>query len=156
MLPVAGCAGVQFSTEIAAEGTLCNRDANLILLILENLIQNAVQATPAGKEVKLRFGKIFTEAAASPVQESLFAEVQDEGSGLPTALQENLFTPCRSTKPGGAGIGLAISKQLAKHLGANLELKQSSAQGCVFRLTLADSKAAESGFPVSPVELAGA
>jgi signal transduction histidine kinase len=44
--------------------------------------------------------------------------------------------PERSAKPGGSGIGLAISKQLANHLGGELALKHSSPHGCVFTLRL--------------------
>ncbi len=63
-------------------------------------------------------------------------EVQDEGTGVPPGIAARLFTPCSSTKQGGSGIGLAISHQLARHLGAELDLKQSSPQGCIFRLVL--------------------
>jgi len=105
----------------------------LIMLIVENLIQNAVQATPEGKTVKLIFGQTATQ---------IMIEVTDEGGGFPAGLRDQLFAPCRSGKEGGAGIGLAISKQLANHLGAALELKSSSAQGCVFRLTVPSSRVA--------------
>jgi len=44
--------------------------------------------------------------------------------------------PCRSSKEGGTGIGLALCKQLANHLGAELELATSTATGCVFALRL--------------------
>jgi C4-dicarboxylate-specific signal transduction histidine kinase len=64
-----------------------------------------------------------------------------------------LFTPCKSTKEGGSGIGLAISKQLAHHLGADLELKTNSPGGCVFVLTvptgaLADNSGRASSAPI--------
>jgi C4-dicarboxylate-specific signal transduction histidine kinase len=64
----------------------------------------------------------------------ILAEVQDQGPGFPEG--RNVFTPCQSKKDGGSGIGLAISKQLANHLGASLELKSSSPAGCVFALSL--------------------
>jgi nitrogen-specific signal transduction histidine kinase len=63
-------------------------------------------------------------------------EVADEGPGLPPEMQARLFAPCPSHKKGGSGIGLAISQQLANHLGAELELKHSSSKGCAFRLAL--------------------
>lgn len=127
MLPMARGAGVHFYAHTSVEGTLANRDANLILLILENLIQNAFQATPEGKSVRL---------VVSRVEDRIACDVADEGPGFPAELQARLFTPCHSTKPGGSGIGLAISKQLAAQIGAVLELKNSSGKGCVFRLSL--------------------
>jgi signal transduction histidine kinase len=47
-----------------------------------------------------------------------------------------LFEPVQSRKEGGSGIGLAITRQLAGHLGAELTLVSSSAAGTVFRLRL--------------------
>ena len=55
----------------------------------------------------------------------------------------HLFAPCKSSKEGGSGIGLAISKQLANHLGANLELKSNSPEGCVFVLRVPKNVASE-------------
>ena len=127
MRPLADAAGVSLTAQLAAEGSLSNRYANLLVLILENLIQNALQATPPGKGVMLTLAKEGDQIAF---------EVQDQGTGFPAGLQTRLFAPCHSTKPGGGGIGLAISKQLANHLGATLELESSTAQGCVFRLAL--------------------
>ena len=125
--PQARDAGVRFLLERHADGVLPNRMANLVTLILANLIQNALQATPPGKTV------VLTLAAS---EAGFRFEVRDEGPGFPAAHRDTPFAPRRSTKDGGAGIGLAISKQLAHHLGATLELKASTAEGCVFVLTV--------------------
>ena len=119
--------GVRLATEVNGGTVLPNDTANLVALILVNLVQNALQATPRGQSVTL----LLTDSA-----ENLVCEVRDEGPGFPDTLADNLFSPCRSTKEGGSGIGLAISKQLANHLGAALELKSHSAAGCVFALTV--------------------
>lgn len=125
--PLARAANVRFDYEPAAAGALTNRNANLVLLILENLLHNAVQATPAGRAVRL-------EIAAADDQ--VRCRVRDEGPGLPEPVRGALFQPVNSSKTGGTGIGLAISKQLANHLGARLELESSTPQGCVFTLSL--------------------
>src|ERR1051326_1564512 len=125
--PLALDAGVRIEQQINGEPVLANHAANLVALILVNLMQNALQATPRGKTVGLR----LTQSGGNIV-----CEVRDEGPGIPEALVANLFSPCKSTKEGGSGIGLAISKQLANHLGAVLELKGHSPAGCVFGLTL--------------------
>jgi signal transduction histidine kinase len=129
--PLARELGVNFATAIQTEATLPNRAANLVALILINLVENAAQATPPGKSVAL---------AAVRVGDDLVFEVRDEGPGFPA--DTPLFMPCRSTKAGGTGIGLALGKQLANHLGAELELANSTAAGCVFTLKLPVTKAA--------------
>ncbi len=120
-------AGVPFLMRLPADATLPNRPANLVALILVNLAQNAVQATPRGKSVSL---------TASSRDEDIVFAVRDEGPGIRDELMKSLFSPCQSTKEGGSGIGLAISKQLANHLGAELELKSTGPAGCVFTLTV--------------------
>jgi nitrogen-specific signal transduction histidine kinase len=62
--------------------------------------------------------------------------VVDRGPGLPERIKSRLFTPCTSGKPGGGGIGLAISQQLAQHLGARLELAGTSTCGTIFQLVI--------------------
>jgi signal transduction histidine kinase len=125
--PLALETGVQLDTQVSGAAILPNRTANLVALILVNLVQNALQATPRGQSVTLR----LTDSAGNVV-----CEVRDEGPGFPGTLADNLFSPCKSTKEGGSGIGLAISKQLANHLGAALELKSHLPKGCVFVLTV--------------------
>ncbi len=132
MLPMVCQAGVSFQTAVRSEFSLSSRDANLLGLVLENLIQNALQVTPKGKTVRLTVFETL---------DALNFEVLDEGPGFPPELIGMLFKPCRSTKPGGGGIGLAISKQLAAQLDASLQLKATSSSGCVFSLSFPKSKA---------------
>ncbi|HEV8540815.1 MAG TPA: HAMP domain-containing sensor histidine kinase, partial [Verrucomicrobiae bacterium] len=123
--PDAQSRGVQFGVEAAAEATFTNRDANIILLVITNIVRNSLQATPGG-------GRISVSACEE--NGSLFLRISDTGPGLPPHVLSNLFTPCRSTKSGGTGLGLAISKQLASQIGAELTLKKTSSAGTTFEL----------------------
>jgi len=130
--------GVELLAKVKTAAVLSNRTANLTGLILANLIQNAIEATPKDGTVTLS----FTREA-----DSVACEVGDEGPGFPA--DRKLFEPCHSTKEGRSGIGLAISKQLANHLGAGLELRRSTPQGCVFALVLPRTLWAESSRTVT-------
>lgn len=131
---LAGQGGVSLSTVGTSDQMLSSRAANLLRLILVNLLENAIQVTPAGRTVSL---------AAEVQANRLVLRVQDQGPGFPDHLRPGLFLPCRSTREGGSGLGLAISKQLAEHLGANLELRQSTSTGCVFVLDLPLERASD-------------
>ena len=120
---------------------LPNRDANLALLILENLASNAVQAAPAHSTIRIGLSGDSKQATFT---------VSDSGAGLPESVRESLFSPVISTKPGGSGIGLALSRQLARHIGADLHLVRTGNTGTEFALTLplgapTDSVPAHSG-----------
>jgi nitrogen fixation/metabolism regulation signal transduction histidine kinase len=66
---------------------------------------------------------------------ALVVTVLDEGRGLPNT--SNLFVPFFTTKPGGSGIGLVLSRQIAEAHGGSLELlNRQDARGCEARLTL--------------------
>lgn len=123
--PLAREKQVNFTSVVQTAGALPNRAANLVALILVNLAENAIHATPKGRAVSLTVSRVGAR---------LGFEVRDAGSGFPA--DTPLFMPCRSAKEGGTGIGLALCKQLANHLGAELELAASTPVGCVFALSL--------------------
>jgi len=123
--PQCSSAGIQFTTECDANGSVMNRDANIILLVITNIVQNAIQATPREGEISVK---------ATNGSGCLLFTMRDNGPGLPESIRSTLFTPSRSTKKGGSGLGLAISKQLANHIGADLTLKETSRAGTIFEL----------------------
>jgi len=94
-------------------------------LILENLVQNAIEASPSGQSVELE----VTHGV-----DVINIEVRDQGAGLPPGMESRLFMPCSSGKKRGGGIGLAISKQLAQSLDAQLQLIRNTPAGCTFQL----------------------
>jgi signal transduction histidine kinase len=128
--PLAKAAGVRFTVDIQKSGTVSNRMANLLLIILMNLIDNAIQASAKHRLVKL----ILTSEKGRTL-----CFVKDEGVGVPPDVQKSLFRPVVSRKEGGSGIGLALSKQLANHLDGELELKETGRNGTTFMLSVPES-----------------
>ncbi len=99
----------------------------LLCLILNNLVDNALHASPPGGTVHVMFRN---------GSDRVTVLVSDEGPGIPDTLRPHLFEPGRSGRPGGSGLGLAISQLLARQINATLALDSSSAVGTTFRLTL--------------------
>lgn len=119
--------GVELDGSGAPAVPIDNRSAGLFALVLTNLLENAIQATPRGGSVRLRL-----EGGESGVA----AEVSDRGTGLPESVRERLFQPNQSTKEGGSGLGLAISHQLALALGGSVKLVASGPDGTCFRVEI--------------------
>ena len=127
LVALAAEADVRLVTEAEPGAELTARVANLAGLVLANLLTNAIQATPRGGKVSL---------SAQVRGERVEFRIADSGAGLPAGVQAALFRPVQSQKPGGGGLGLAISHRLARHAGGELELVRSDSSGTVFRLSV--------------------
>ena len=62
--------------------------------------------------------------------------ISDNCGGIPSNLLPRIFSPVVSPKPGGSGIGLALSKQLAESMEGSLQLEFSNSSGTAFKLTI--------------------
>ncbi len=95
--------------------------------MLINLLRNAVDAS-----LETGGGVSLTWTARAGTLEIV---VEDEGPGLPAT--SNLFVPFFTTKPGGSGIGLVLSRQIAEGHGGSLTLEnRDTARGSLARLRM--------------------
>lgn len=109
-------------------------DRERVAQILANLLDNARRATAASGMVMLRLG-------IDPGDRAVLLDVVDDGPGVPTADRERIFgrlirlDASRSASSGGAGLGLAIARGLARAHGGDLVCLPSTS-GATFRLRL--------------------
>jgi len=109
-------------------------DASLLREVLQNLLDNAVQYTPAG-------GRIRVSATASAREAVL--TVEDTGIGIPLADQERIFERFyrvdagRSREAGGTGLGLSIARHIVEAHGGRLWVESEVGHGSKFSFSLA-------------------
>jgi two-component system nitrogen regulation sensor histidine kinase NtrY len=113
---------------------IIDADADQIEQLVINLVRNAVDAAlETGGGVQVSW---------SVRSRTLEIVVLDEGPGLGSSA--NLFVPFYTTKPGGSGIGLVLSRQIADAHGGTLTLEnRPDRPGCIARLTVRTQRSTE-------------
>lgn len=102
-----------------------------IVRVLLNLLINASDAFPPDATL----ARVRLEISSQGAQ--AFCDVIDNGPGVPPEVQPRLFQPFATTKASaGAGLGLAVSRELVRSAGGELVLLETSGTGSVFRLIL--------------------
>ncbi|WP_289622080.1 ATP-binding protein, partial [Bacteroides congonensis] len=105
-----------FHTEISPEDLILYADENLISQVVINLLKNAIQAIGSQPD-----GKIEIQAYCNETEEILI-EIKNNGPEIPLEIAEHIFIPFFTTKEGGSGIGLSISRQIMRLSGGSLTL----------------------------------
>jgi len=109
-------------------------DPDQLHRILANLMRNAREA------IEQQAGRTAPGEVAVTVEQLDGVSVlrlADNGPGVPERARERLFQPfAGSTRPGGAGLGLAIARELAQGHGGDLSLAETGPQGSTFELRL--------------------
>ncbi len=123
--------GVALRLEVA-EGFQVLADPEQLDRILVNILKNAREAIEAtGRHA----GEVRLDATGDAGDARM--RVRDDGPGVPERLRERLFQPfAGSGRPGGAGLGLAIARELARGHGGELTLEETGPQGSSFILRL--------------------
>ncbi|ADV44144.1 PAS domain-containing sensor histidine kinase [Bacteroides helcogenes] len=111
---------VTFHTHITPNDLILYADENLISQVLINLLKNAIQAIEADK-MPDKEGNIHIRAYCNET-EAILIEISNNGLAIPQEIAEHIFIPFFTTKEGGSGIGLSISRQIMRLSGGNISL----------------------------------
>jgi len=124
-------AGWNVSTDIPADLPLLSLDANLMVQLLSNLLENAIKYTPPGTHIHISARREDTVVRLV---------VEDTGPGLGTGALEQLFE--RFTRgriecnTGGVGLGLTICRAVARLHGGDIRAAASPMGGARFEVTI--------------------
>ena len=114
-------------------------DREKLVQVLLNLLSNSVKFTPAGGGVTIDTPR---RAAPPAALDRCFVRVRDTGIGIPLHKQSAVFEPfvqvdtSPSGRSVGAGLGLSISRDLARGMGGELRARSAEGAGASFTLTL--------------------
>ena len=127
---------VQSKIEIA-DDLRVSADSDHLHRIITNLCRNAAKAITGKTDLAVPG---IVAARAIQRGQNVLVEISDNGPGVAPAVMADLFQPfAKASSDGGAGLGLAIARELARGMGGDLELSASSPRGALFTLRLAAS-----------------
>jgi PAS domain S-box-containing protein len=125
--------GLMLTVDPPPDETLVLGEREKVGQVLANLLSNAVKFTPAGGRVTL---------ACDVDERTVRLRVRDSGIGIPASALDRAFQPFVQLDSGltrraeGAGLGLAISRSLARLMGGELSAESTEGAGSTFTLTL--------------------
>jgi two-component system, OmpR family, phosphate regulon sensor histidine kinase PhoR len=124
---------IAFEADVPPGVPAVRGDPGLLHDVLQNLIDNAVQYTPAG-------GRIFVSVTTK--EREAVVTVTDTGIGIPLAEQERIFERFyrvdagRSREAGGTGLGLSIAKHIVEAQGGRLWVESEVGRGSKFSFSI--------------------
>ena len=121
--------GVRVIPDLPGRAVLATYDPQQIEQVLINLIQNAVQAMPAGGTLRAALGQAGRAVAVA---------ISDTGVGIPTEHLGRVFDPFFTTKPAGegTGLGLSVSYGIVSRHGGRITVESAVGRGTTFTVLL--------------------
>ncbi len=130
--------GVRLDVQVPGTPLRFDGDEDLLHRAIFNLVLNAMQVAPAGTTVRVTARTIEQDQLPSGVpfeRGALEIAVSDEGPGIHADVRDRLFEPFSTTKPGGTGLGLAVThRAIEAHNG--YILVDTNARGTRFTVLL--------------------
>ena len=124
---------IALEVDIPANLPLVRGDAALLRDVLQNLVDNAIQYTPPGGQIRI---------SAEEKKREVVVSVTDSGIGIPLSDQERIFErfyrvdAARSREAGGTGLGLSIAKHIVEVHGGRLWVKSEVGAGSKFSFSV--------------------
>jgi len=125
--PQAANAKVRIMTHFCSDPLKCRLDANLVKQAFLNLFLNAQQAMPNGGDLMVRTCRAGNQARA---------DISDTGIGIDEANLGRIFDAYFSTKKGGVGLGLAMSRRIIREHAGDIRAESQPGKGSNFSITL--------------------
>jgi nitrogen fixation/metabolism regulation signal transduction histidine kinase len=106
-----------------------NADRDQLLRCFNNLLKNAIEATPTERKCIIEINYLITS-------KDILLSVKDNGNGIPDNMHEKIFEPNFTTKSSGTGLGLAFVKNSVENAGGKVWFETVIGTGTTFYFSL--------------------
>jgi len=143
-LPQATSHSITMRQCLHKEPLICPVDAGTLKQALLNLFINSQQAISSGGELMVRTARAGQYACGELV-ESAQIQISDTGKGIPPERLTHIFEPYQSSRPDGAGLGLATVKKIIESHNGTIAVVSEQGKGTAFTISLPLSIAGAEG-----------
>jgi signal transduction histidine kinase len=125
---LAAHSGVVITTNAPSESIVVQGDGDRLGQVVDNLIQNAIEAMPDGGQLSITCSGL--EAQNGP--QTACVSFADSGHGIAEADHEHIFEPFHTGRDSGTGLGLAIAREIVEEHGGRLSFVSRVGNGATF------------------------
>lgn len=125
-------AGCRLYVQHEAEEAMVFANKDALLGVVQNMVNNAIQACGEGGILWLRTRQSDNLKAGAAVDIVL----KDNGPGISKDDQERIFDPFYTTRPQGTGLGLAVAQAVVQACGGSIWIESTSSEGTTFIIRL--------------------
>ena len=125
---------IKFSSKVE-ENVFIHGESGLLVSVIENLLQNAVEAMEESPQKNIEVSLIRENDKA-------ILTIKDSGEGIDNETLERIFDPFFTTKTYGTGLGLSLVRKILSYHNAEIKIKSEKHSGTEFKIV----------FPLKPRE----
>jgi signal transduction histidine kinase len=125
-------AGVVITTSALPDTIVVGGDGNRLAQVVDNIIQNALDAMPNGGRLTISSDRVELEAGAASAR----LRFEDTGPGITAEDGAHIFEPFHTGRDAGTGLGLAIARAIIEEHGGRLAFVNRDGGGAAFVIEL--------------------
>jgi signal transduction histidine kinase len=131
-----------FEIRLPSEPLVVWADSEKLQQILLNLLSNAIKFTPPEGQIMFEVTEHCADGDGPELVPLTYVRISDTGLGIPEEKLSSIFEPfvqvdgSLTRTVGGVGLGLAISRDLARGMGGDIYVRSIMGKGSTFTLTL--------------------
>jgi nitrogen fixation/metabolism regulation signal transduction histidine kinase len=126
--PTLGGTATRLETRIEGEGLAIEADPEQVQQVLINLVRNAVEALDGQSDGRIVLGAVRDAEGRTAIR------VSDNGPGISEEHIDSIFVPFFTTKRGGTGVGLSVSRQILFQNRGLISVRSAGGRGAEFTL----------------------
>src|SRR3989338_9321698 len=116
---------------------LASKDS--LFQVFHNIIKNSLEelGEKGNIDIRTKFSQEYHPVSKDTARKQyILVEIQDSGRGISPEIRKNLFTPFCTSKPGGVGLGLALSLKIIEEHNGFIRVESEEGKGAIFKIYL--------------------